>query len=506
MKKTISTLVFSILAAVAMLSQYIPEPKFDSDILWSVAIGKWITVHQSFPAADSFSWTINGKEWMTHEWIYCVLASNLSDAFGSLGLYILTLVPMILTTFILYLVAREYDENRSFAFIIAFTIGIVLLYLLALPFRAYNYALSFTVLLIYLLYFKTEKPYDVAWYILLFILWANFQVSVFIGLAILLAEMVRKFILYPLKRSRVFAITAFSFLATLVNPYGYKLWTYFIFVNTKMAEHRYISEWQAADFNEPWVLFIYLGVAASVILLQFNHVRKTAVGPVDNFDLPENWESKRKNNLSTMWAGFIEWMKAFLTRENCLIIGFWLFYIYALYSVRMFVFSLILWIIIVSYFVGKSKRFNFSAKSYYIFVFLFVVMTLANIATAEFKLKDIFTADNKISPVEEVSFLTANPEYAHHLFNDYIFGGYLILNEIPVFIDARCDSYIQFGVLDKYLDISHLKVDPQLELDQLGVENVFIADGPLRRYLDISPKWRLVYGGPTAFIYTRTDN
>ena len=41
--------------------------------------------------------------------------------------------------------------------------------------------------------------------------------------------------------------------------------------------------------------------------------------------------------------------------------------------------------------------------------------------------------------------------------------------------------------------------------DELGVENLLITDGILKKYIDINPQWELVFEGPNAFIYTRTD-
>ncbi len=176
-----------------------------------------------------------------------------------------------------------------------------------------------------------------------------------------------------------------------------------------------------------------------------------------------------------------------------------------LYSVRMFVFALIFWTIGISYLVGKITRFHFPHKTLYIYLLLFVVMFGANLATADFKIKDTFSYKKDITPVEEVAFLKENPIYSHNLFNEYIFGGYLIVNEIPVFIDARSDSYIKFGIQKKYMDISGLKTDPQRVFDELGVQNLLITEGSLKKYMDINPQWKIVYWGPTAFVYSRVN-
>lgn len=499
MRIKIETAVFSLFLGIAILSLYLADPSYDSDILWSVAIGKWIALNHAFPVFDSFSWTIHGKEWMTHEWAYSFLAFIFSEAFGSLGFYILALIPMVLTIYFLYLMVKSYDENKTYAYLLAFTIGVVLIYVVSLPFRAYIYALLFATLLLYLLYFKEEKKYDAILYAALFMLWANFQVSVFIGLVMLMAEMARKFILFPSNRYKVVSIVTLSVVSTFINPYGYKLWSYFIFVMTHMDGHRLIEEWAAVNFNEPWVLFLYLGTAGVVLFLQFKY--KPGKGMQE-----EHLSLAGTAGKPSLCERLLHLMQTFLTKENCLIIGYWCFYIYALYSVRMMMFSLILWTIVVCYFVSKTKRFNFSFKTYYICLLLFVSILLANLADADFTVKDVFTYKREVTPVEEVAFLRDNPAYSYHLFNEYMFGAYLILNDIPVFIDARCDSYIRFGILNKFLDIKGLQEDPQTAFNELDVRNLLITDGALKKYIDTNPQWKLVYGGPTAFIYTRTEN
>ena len=500
-RNKIEASIFSLFLGMAILSRRVAEPSYDSDILWSVAIGKWIDLHRAFPVVDSFSWTINGKEWMTHEWAYSYLAHIMNEALGSLGFSILAFIPMVLTIYFLYLMARSYDVNKTYAYLLAFTLGVILIYSVSLPFRAYTFALLFVTLLLYLLYFKEEKKYDFLLYAALFILWANFQVSVFMGLVILMAEMTRRFLLYPGKRRRVISIAALSVLSTFINPYGYKLWSYFIFVITEMDGHRMIQEWQAVDFNEPWVLFLYLGTAGVVLFLQFKYKNSCTV----MYEEQTSSGSGAAEKLS-LWARILNWVQTLLTRENCLIIGYWCFFIYALYSVRMMMFALILWTIVVSYYVSKTTRLNFSFKTYYICLLLFVTLIVVNLVDADFTVKDVFSYKKDVTPVEEVAFLKDNPAYSDHLFNEYMFGAYLILNDIPVFIDARCDSYIKFGILKKYNDIKGLKEDPQTLFNELGVNNLLIKDGALKKYIDIHPQWTMVYGGPTAFIYTRTEN
>lgn len=504
-KKWFEASVFSLFLSLAVISQYVKAPSLDSDIFWSIAIGKWITLNQAFPVVDVFSWTIRGQEWMTHEWAYSVMAYHMSQNFGSIGLYILAFIPVLLTSYFLYLIAKSYDKNGTFTYLLVYTLGVILLFQLTLPFRAYIYAILFVTLLIYLLYFKTERKYDVILYLCLFTLWSNFQVSVFIGLVILIAEMARQVLLYPVKRLRAAVIAATGIVATLINPYGWKLWNYFAFMLSGMGESKTIIEWKAPNFDEAWILLLYLGVAASVILCQLWNARSQPSPDYRTGGQGPNVPGSRYS-VSYMYSRLVQLAGRYLTRERCLLIGFWCFYIYALYSVRIFVFAVIMWITVVSNYAGEIKKLDFTKRTYALVIVLLTLLSVTNWTLSDFTVKDIFTHDKKISPVEETDFLKANPYYANHLLNEYIHGGYLILNDIPVFIDARSDSYIKFGVQKKYIDMTLLKQDPQVILDEMGVENLLISDSPFKKYIDVNPRWHLVYQGPNAYVYTRHDN
>lgn len=502
LKKWFEASIFSFFLSLAIISQYLKAPSLDGDIFWSIAIGKWIALNHAFPAVDVFSWTIDGKEWMTHEWAYSFLAYYMSQNFGSAGLYFLAFIPVLVTAYFLYLIAKSYDKNRNFAYLLVYTLGVLLLFQLTLPFRAYIYAILFVTLLVYLLYFKTERRYDAILYVALFVFWSNFQVSVFIGLVILFAELMRQALIYPSKRFRALVIGVLCAASTLINPYGWKLWDYFAFMIGGMGESKYIIEWQAADFDKLWILLLYVGVAATVFIGQLWDARKHP-SPIAPSSEKDTIVPDRGISLPNLHTRFVQSIERHLNRDSCLVIGFWCFYIYSLYSVRMFVFAFILWIIVMSCYAGKIRELDFTGRTYTLFIILLFLLGAANWASADFAVKDICTYDKKISPIEETVFLKENPTYGYQLFNEYNHGGYLILNDIPVFIDSRSDSYIKFGVQKKYFDITLLRQDPQAVLDEMGVKNLLISEGPFKKYIDINPEWRVVYAGPNATVYTR---
>jgi len=506
MIKRIETYTYALAAALAMLSLDFRSPLSDSDVLWSMATGKWITLHKAFPVVDSFSWTINGKEWLTHEWLYCIGAYHMFSGCGIFGLYALSFIPILGTIYLLYLIGKKCDTNESYAFLLTLTIGLLLLYKLCIPFRAYIFALFFFTILIYLMYFKEENRLDGLYYLMLFSMWANFHISVCMGIGILFIEMMRRALVYNKYSGLVILLT--SLLATLINPYTYKIWTYFWFTLTSMGESRAISEWQAPNFDNVNLLAAYLAMAASIILWQF-HYREDATEDIFSRKrlIDDGCVSPASAGNSTVVGlriKFLNFAQRNFDNYTCLLVLFWGFYIYSLYSIRMIFYAVILWIVVAGFYIGKHRKFDFTLKTYWIFTGLLLAFFAGNLLTANPGAKSIFDYNYEITPVAEVQFIKANPKYQDHLYNNYVLGGYLIWNEIPVFIDARSDSYIKFGTFNTYKRIALLSEDPQKLLDKTNVNNIIeLKDSPLNWYLAVNPQWQLVYEGQKACIYTR---
>lgn len=506
MNKKLEPFIYSIVGTLALLSLNFKSAISDSDIFWSIATGKWITTHKAFPVVDSFSWTIYGQEWLTHEWLYCFGAYNMFSIWGNVGLYAFSFLPIVFTIYFLYQMGKKCDRNNSYAFLLILTIGTLILYKLCIPFRAYIYALLFFTILIYLMYFKRESKLYRLYYVLLFMIWANFHISACMGIVILSIEMIRRVIIC--KRYQGLWIIMASILATLINPYGYKIWAYFIFTLTSMGESRSIGEWQAPDFGNLEFLAVYLVLASSIILWQFHYHKDLPPHKSDNSissDEVVDLEDKSDYDIfSRLWGLFVVFAQKNFTSTTCLLVLFWGFYIYSLYSIRMIFYTIILWIIVASWYIGKTRKLDFTMRTYWILAGLFLSFFVCNLSISNPSSRSIFEYNYKISPVEEVRFLKENPIYQNHLFNTYMLGGYLILNDIPVFIDARADSYMKFGIFKKYREIASLLEAPQKVLDECRVENIIEVKGtPFDRYMAVNTKWRLVYEGPTACIYTR---
>lgn len=77
----------------------------------------------------------------------------------------------------------------------------------------------------------------------------------------------------------------------------------------------------------------------------------------------------------------------------------------------------------------------------YCFVILFIIcFSIYNFYVHS---KEEFVLEEKY-PVKAVEFIKSNLDYKNiKIFNEYNFGSYLLFNDIPVFIDSRCDLYLK---------------------------------------------------------------
>jgi hypothetical protein len=62
----------------------------DGDTLSHVAIGRWIIAHRTIPFRDPFTFTARGQAWVPHEWLAEVIFAAIHDRFGWGGVIALT--------------------------------------------------------------------------------------------------------------------------------------------------------------------------------------------------------------------------------------------------------------------------------------------------------------------------------------------------------------------------------------------------------------------------------
>lgn len=129
---------------------------------------------------------------------------------------------------------------------------------------------------------------------------------------------------------------------------------------------------------------------------------------------------------------------------------------------------------------------------------------------------------NASYPTEAVSWIKENLDYKNiKLFNDYNYGSYLLLNDIPVFIDSRCDLYTpEFnGEYDKesknfkgkdifsdYINTSGLSKYYENTFKNYGVTHIITkSNSKLNMFLSRDNNYELLYKDSNFRIYKRNS-
>ena len=122
-------------------------------------------------------------------------------------------------------------------------------------------------------------------------------------------------------------------------------------------------------------------------------------------------------------------------------------------------------------------------------------------------------------PVEAAEWIKENLDVENmKLYNEYNYGSYLLLNDIPVFIDSRCDLYTpEFNsdyeggaagkdIFSDAINIAGQGVDYKEKFEEYGVTHVMLyADAKLADTLKNDKNYKLVYSDFGFVIFERLD-
>lgn len=123
-------------------------------------------------------------------------------------------------------------------------------------------------------------------------------------------------------------------------------------------------------------------------------------------------------------------------------------------------------------------------------------------------------------PVEATEWIKENLDYKNiKLFNDYNYGSYLLLNDVPVFIDSRCDLYTpEFNgtynkekkkyegkdIFSDYMNISGISTWYDTKFEEYGIQYVMCkTNSKLKMLISRDSKYNEIYKDSNFIIYER---
>lgn len=474
------------------------------DLGWHLKLGKHMIDTGSLLHTDMFTHTVTGETWLNHSWLSDVMFSGIWKVLGLWGVVLLEAIVISLTFYLLFkfLLAQKSD------LVVAIILVILAAAASALHWHPRPHIFS---MLLMLIWYWILDDYQLKGknrlYILppLMILWVNLHGGFLGGLVLLgiyflgnllsyvTSSEVSEKINYRRALSSLGFTLAACLVASLINPYVYKVLPFAIGPTSPNHFINHVQEWASPNFHES-LIFEYIVLLLIVTL-----------------------------GLTAPRLSFIE-------------IGLLVFWLYlSLYAVRFIpVFVLISAPIMgrhLTIFLKESlnneqvaqgienilkKILSFSERNTLLnsnhdkhLALVLVVLFFSGICLNHGYVGNEriieYRFDKEKFPVKAVQFIKEN-DISGNMFNYYGWGGYLIYSLYPeyrVFMDGRGDIG-RCGLFKSYQDVVALKPDWKTLLETYKINWViYRADSALATFLSDSKDWKLIYSDQVAKIFVR---
>jgi len=234
-----------------------PAIGMDEDLWSHIATGNWILAHRAVPTQDIFGAYTLGKPWVAYTWLFDVLMAKTYSALGLHG--IATLATVLTLGFVASLVVLFSRCGRMLRAIALAALVFSASAIVVTP-RPWLFTCLFFVLELYLLSQARDRG-QAAWLIPvppLLALWANVHIQFVYGLAVMglfaieypVAAVLKWDSTSARRMNRWFVVAlVLSTLATLANPYGWRLYNVVAEYATQKTAVQVIQEMQPLQFR-----------------------------------------------------------------------------------------------------------------------------------------------------------------------------------------------------------------------------------------------------------------
>jgi hypothetical protein len=246
----------------------------DTDVWWHLRSGEWVFLHRAVPQTEPFSSIGAGQPWVAYSWLFELTIFLLFKKLGLLGIVLYTSTMVLATTIAVHRVIRRL--NSDFTITAAMTLLAIYCMGRILTPRSWLFSILLFALELGILVDvrQSGKNRNLLWLPLIFVVWANVHVEFADGLLILgiaLAEALIaarwRSVQTRFRPAWMAGIFLASVMATLVNPYGWRIYKAGFDQATQMGVLNPIIEFSAISFRnlDDWCL-LFLALASVALL------------------------------------------------------------------------------------------------------------------------------------------------------------------------------------------------------------------------------------------------
>jgi hypothetical protein len=468
-EQIVQTLVLAALFAAPALISVRAACVSDLDIWWHLRTGEWILAHHAVPRVDPFSGPLAGSPWLAYSWLYELVAVKLFHWLGLAGIVAYSSGMVLAITVALYHMVRRVQRDFSLAVLLSFA-AVFCMGRLYTP-RPWLFTILLFILELDILMRarRTGRLRGLLWLPAIFALWANVHIQFIDGLMVLGLAWAETLAAHwglgaetRVRPAWMGVALLSSVLATLANPYGWRIYQSAYDLATQGGALDKVMELQALPFRGlPDFLILLLALASAAALA---------------------WR-RRFALFETALLGFAA-VVAFRSQRD----------VWAMAAVGA--------LILASTIAGSEKAtIQLPKWATAIAATMAVLVVMLGSHAMHIDNAHLQTQVAKSLPVQAVQAVRAKG-YAGPLYNTFDWGGYLIWAlRMPVSIDGRQNLY---G--DQRIDrsVATWSAQPDWASDaQLTSAGVVIGPvkAPLTQVLRMDPRFQLAYEDKVAAVF-----
>lgn len=492
-----------------------------NDTFYTIKIGKYI-LDNGITMQEPFSWHQNLKYTFPH-WAYDVFIYLVYSIGGMLGIYISTIVLAAILGILIYFVNVRLVKNRCISFIIT----IAALYLLK-PYICARAQLVTFILFILTIYFiekflETKRIRYAIGLIIIPILIANLHLATFYFYFILYLPYLVEYAIYILSYSPVIVSEASARgLRKKLEKDGE---TPELLEKLRKAEAKYerLKAKEDERIERPYkvkinynqnvkllilifIICIFAGLLTPLKFTPYTYLVKTMQG-ISTKNISEHLPMILANNMKALilfatYIAIIAFTKVKIRLSDLFMLaGLMLLTLMSRRQASMLIIvgTVIINRLITSLLQNHQKDWlkKIEDKSSHIISIIIISVFVIAISMSQYKkiMKDPYI-DETSYPVTAATWIKENLDLEKiKLYNEYNYGSYLLYEDIPVFIDSRCDLYMpEFNdnvyVFKDFLNLNGLGItNIEQKLDEYGITHLIITNGAkLKFYMDLKPE------------------
>lgn len=235
------------------------------DLAYQIRAGEAILRQRALPAVDSLTFTVGGRPWLDQQWGAQVILALTHRAGGWAGQSILRAGLVTALSLFAFLACREAGAGSRASALL--TVAALMAMRAGLGLRPQLFGLVLLALTLWIIASRGRRPSLLVAIPLLVAVWANLHGSFVLGPAVLVLTWLGARRAGEPGARRLLWIAAASAAASMVNPFGPRIWSYLAQVGTNPRVHSFVEEWQPPTIHDAGAAFFASGLAVAAFLI-----------------------------------------------------------------------------------------------------------------------------------------------------------------------------------------------------------------------------------------------